>query len=555
MTIAVLPSVPVYASGNVVVAVSSSSLNIGDSVTVTATAQNDSGEQVSTTLEFTYDSSKLSFVSCSNSDYSGGEGGKVQVTAGRASITLKATAAGTASVSASGADGLIAGGTKLAINDGTTATPQSGDNSLSSLKISAGTLSPAFNYKTTSYTASVGADVNEISIDAKPSNANATIESITGNTDLKEGINNISIVVKAENGAKATYKIAVTKGGETQTSEVDDEEGTPEENPDAIVINGHEYKLSATIPNDKVPDDFTKTTVNCKGQEAEALQFNMGDVLLVYLTTPDTEVKNTLAVYNQQSDSIYPFVKLESGNSYYILLNAPTDAQLPDTYAASALELGDYGTVTAFGNQEPSLSEFYLLYAISNQGNTGWYQYDKTEQTVQRYIQQSENSTVDEEALNADIKSMQNSYDKLDKQYTSTKNFARRTIAVLIFIIAVLIVVLVNIILRGKKNEDEWEDDFNEVPKRFRKKIENTEELDDEEETEKPKRGFWKKKETEELDEEEIIEESESEVPGKKTPEKKTPEKKIPEKKIPQKKEPVIKDTEDDFEVIDLDDL
>ncbi len=550
MTIAVLPSLPVQASGNVVVAVSSSSLNIGDSVTVTATAQNDSGEQVSTTLEFSYDSSKLSFVSCSNSGYSGGEGGKVQVAAGRATITLKATAAGTASVSASGADGLTAGGTKLTINDGTTATPQSGDNSLSSLKISAGTLSPAFNYKTTSYTASVGADVNEISIDAKPSNANATVESITGNTDLKEGINNISIVVKAENGAKATYKIAVTKGGATQTTEtpeVDDEQGTPEDNQDAIVINGHEYNLSATIPKDKVPADFTKTTVNCKGQEAEALQFNMGEVLLVYLTTPDAEVKNTLAVYNQQSDSIYPFVKLEAGNSYYILLNVPTDAQLPDTYAASALELGDYGTVTAFANQEPSLSDFYLIYAISNQGNTGWYQYDKTEQTVQRYVQQSENSTVDEEALNADIKSLQNSYDKLDKQYTGTKNFARRTIAVLIFIIAVLVVIMVNIILRGKKNEDEWEDDFNEVPKRFRKKIEDTEETEElEEEEEKPKRSFWKKKVTEELDEEEeIIEE----------PEFEEPEKKKPEKKAPEKKQPTIQDSDDDFEVIDLDDL
>ena len=198
-----------------------------------------------------------------------------------------------------------------------------------------------------------------------------------------------------------------------------------------------------------------------------------------------------------------------------------------------------------------------MLYAISNQGNTGWYQYDKAEQTVQRYVQQSENGTVDAEALNADIKSLQNSYDKLDKQYSSEKNFARRTIAILVFIIAVLVVVMVNIILRGKKNEDEWEDDFNEVPKRFRKKVEEpeeTEELDmeePEEKAEKPKHSFWKKKITEEVEEEEeIIEESEPKIPEKKKPEKKTPEKKAPEKK-----EPVTKDTDDDFEVIDLDDL
>ncbi|WP_075720593.1 cadherin-like beta sandwich domain-containing protein [Roseburia sp. 499] len=545
MAIAVLPSMPTYASGKVVVAVSASSLNIGDSVTITATAQNDNGEQVSTTLGFSYDSSKFSFVSCSDSNYSGGEGGKVEVTAAKASITLKATASGSASVSVSGSDGLTAGGTKIAINDGTeSTTAQSGDNSLSSLKISPGTLSPAFSYKTTSYTASVGADVNEISVDAKPSNAKATIESITGNTGLKEGTNTISIVVKAENGAKATYKIAVNKGGATETPEEIQNEGTAEENPDAIILNGHEYNLSATIPADKVPADFTKVTANCRGQDVEALQFNMGDVVLVYLTTPDAEVKNTLAVYEQQSGSIYPFVKIEAGSSYYIILNPPADVEMPEMYAASAVEIGEYGTVTAYGNQEPSLSDFYLIYAVSNAGNTGWYQYDKTEGTLQRYVQQTEEATVDEEVLNADMKSMQNAYDKLDAQYTSQKNFTRKAIAILIFVIAVLVVIIVNLFLRGKKNEDEWEDDFNEVPKRFRKKAENIEGVDEDfpedmEEEEKPKRGIWKKKTSQESEQEDDMVEK-----------KKVPEKKVPEKKVPEQDKP-----EDDFEVIDLDDL
>lgn len=533
-----LPSMPVYASGKVVVAVSTSSLNIGDTVTVTATAQNDSGEQVSTTLGFKYDSSKLTFVSCSNSDYSGGDG-SVQVVGGKASITLKATASGSASVSVSGSDGLTAGGTTIAISDGTEATTaQSSDNSLSSLKISPGTLSPAFRYSTTSYTASVGTDVNEISVDAKTSNANATIESITGNTDLKEGTNTISIVVKAENGAKATYKIVVTKG-ETTTEETPEETQTEETNEgdaEAITLNGHDYSLSATIPDDKVPADFTKTTVNCKGQDVEALQFNQGDVMLVYLTTPDAEVKNTLAVYEVQNDSIYPFVKIENGNSYYIILNAPTETELSDMYAASALEIGENGTITAYGNQEPSLSDFYLVYAISNTGNTGWYQYDKAEGTVQRYIQQTEESTVDEEAINAEMKSIQNAYDKLEAQYSKEKDFSRKAIAVLIFLIAVLIVVIVNLILRGRKNEDEWEDDFNEVPKRFRK-------IEEE-------RAKEEKVKEEKAQEEQTEEELEEERPKRSIFKKKISEESLAEKEVE-----VIEEENDDFEVIDLDDL
>lgn len=548
MAIAVLPAMPAYASGKVVVAVSSSSLNIGDTVTVTATAQNDAGEQVSSTLGFQYDSSKLSFVSCSNSNYSGGEGGSVNVSAARASITLKATAAGSAAVSVSGSDGLTAGGTKLTVNDGTAASEnQSGDNSLSYLKISQGTLSPAFHYKTTSYTVSVGSDVNEITVDAKASNAKAEVESITGNTNLKEGDNTISIVVKAENGSKAVYKIVVTKGGAADTQEDIPAEGTGEEDNGMITINGHEYNLSATIPADKVPENFTKTTISCKGQEVEALQFNAGNVVLVYLTTPDAEVKNTLAVYEQQSDIIYSFVKLEMGNGDYIILNPPADAELSHGYTASTVDLGEAGVVPAYGSQEAEYSDFYLIYAVSNTGTTGWYQYDKAEGTMQRYIQKEEGSNIDEEAVNADMKSLQNSYDKLDKQYTSERSFARKTIAVLVFAIAVLIVVIVNLILRGRKEEDEWEDDFNEIPKRFRKKTEKSEEiedtqevdtdLEDEWEEEKPKRKFWKKKEIKEE------EEPEEQIPEQKKPERQAPEPQKPESE------------EDDFEVIDLDDL
>lgn len=590
MVLAVVPAFPSYASGRVVVAVSASSLNIGDTVTITATAQGPSGEQTTATLGFNYDSSKLSFVSCSESTYSGGGGGYVGVVAEKASITLKAESAGSASISVSGDDGVIfssgeeignlsAGGTTITVNNAATTTTTtnnnddgnttnqnlSGDNSLSSLTISPGTLSPAFKYSTTNYTASVGSDVNEIAVDAKVSNSKATVESVSGNTNLKEGTNTISIVVKAENGTTATYKIVVTKGGAAQPTQEEPTEETPTEtdNVDGIMLNGHEYNLAATIPDDNIPEEFSKITVNCKGQDVEALQFDKGNVVLVYLTTPDTEVKNTLAVYDQESGSIYPFVKVVMGSSYYIILNPPAETGLPEEYTAATVDIGEYGALAAYSNQEPSLSDFYLVYAISNGGNTGWYQYDKSEGTLQRYIQQSSETTVDEEALNADMRSLQNAYDKLDKQYTSEKSFARKTIAVLVFVIAVLLVIIVNLFLRRRNEEDEWEDDFNEVPKRFRKKPEEPKETaddwEDEEPDEKPKRGILRKKQQED----QVLEEKpkrgafgkkqqEEESSETKVPEKKEPGKKTPEKKEPEKKEP---EEPDDFEVIDLDDL
>ena len=87
----------------------------------------------------------------------------------------------------------------------------SADNSLKALTISPGTLSPAFKGSTTKYTATVDNSVTSIAVSATPVNEKATIESVTGNTNLAVGANVVQIVVKAENGTTATYKITVTR--------------------------------------------------------------------------------------------------------------------------------------------------------------------------------------------------------------------------------------------------------------------------------------------------------------------------------------------------------
>lgn len=114
---------------------------------------------------------------------------------------------------------------------------KSPDNSLSSLKLSQGTLSPEFYYSTTSYTATVPYETTSVEVTAKTSNSKAEIESINGTSDLQPGENKITITVRAENGAKAVYTIKVTRengptgtsAGETTPGETTGEAGeTPE---------------------------------------------------------------------------------------------------------------------------------------------------------------------------------------------------------------------------------------------------------------------------------------------------------------------------------------
>jgi hypothetical protein len=105
------------------------------------------------------------------------------------------------------------------------------DNSLTSLKLSSGELSPAFQSQTVKYTATVSYDVTSVEVDAVLSNNKATIDSITGNTDLQVGENTIKITVTSEAGTTAVYTIVVTRSeeGAAQTDEQGEEAAAGEE--------------------------------------------------------------------------------------------------------------------------------------------------------------------------------------------------------------------------------------------------------------------------------------------------------------------------------------
>ncbi|NBH14628.1 hypothetical protein D3Z36_10720 [Lachnospiraceae bacterium] len=376
----------------------------------------------------------------------------------------------------------------------------SGDNSLSSLSLSAGSLSPAFQYNVTDYTASVGAEVSSVEVNAQTSNANATVESVSGNTDLQPGQNTISVVVKAENGVTATYKIVVTRAqgaegnqdegaGEVRDEGTDaplTEDGTQQGNQEeGITVNGHPFNLAAAIPDDVIPQDFTKTTITCQGQQVEGLQYEKGALSLVYLTTPSTEVKNTLAVYEEASGTFYPFRKITQGESnYLILLNPPAETGLSQEYNQGIKKIDVYedvpvftraGTASESGESAEGLpgaeegqgaadgSEFALVYAVSSFGNTGWYQYDAAEATFQRYQQaantvQTGGEEEPEEGPSVEMQGLQNAYKDLEENYNKKTDVSRKTTAVLIFMIAALLIVIINLLLRGRRGGDDFEE-------------------------------------------------------------------------------------------------
>ena len=358
------------ASGKTTIAVSASSLNIGQTVTVTAKALGASGESAYANMVLTYDASILEFVSCT-ATYGGG-GGSISVANDSFSVTLKAIAAGKASLSLSATDGVIfstaeelesmaGSSTSVTVNN---EASESADNSLKALTISPGTLSPAFKGSTTKYTATVDNSVTSIAVSATPVNEKATIESVTGNTNLAVGANVVQIVVKAENGTTATYKITVTRqaagttgsettatggengddgNGDSETPEDTEEVDTTETQVSAadVVINNTTYHIADNFTEEQIPADFIEATVNFRGTECRGLTFDKGTISLIYLETDNVdETTGRFFIYDETRDVVYDFMKFTAGESSYVIpLLAPLDSVLPESYVQVSLQM------------------------------------------------------------------------------------------------------------------------------------------------------------------------------------------------------------------------
>lgn len=502
------------ASGKTTIAVSAGSLNIGQTVTVTAKALSASGDSAYANMVLTYDAGILEFVSC-NATYGGG-GGSISVASDSFSVTLKAISAGKASISLSATDGVIYGteeeldsmagsstsvtvkneaaGSNTGNNNNTGSNTNtaalSADNSLKALTISPGTLSPAFKGSTTKYTATVDNSVTSIAVSATPVNEKATIESVTGNTNLAVGANVVQIVVKAENGTTATYKITVTRqaagttGSETTTTggeNGDDGNGdseTPEDTEEVdttetpvsaadVVINNTTYHIADNFTEEQIPADFTEATVHFRGTECRGLTFDKGTISLIYLETDNVDATTgRFFIYDETRDVVYDFMKFTAGESSYVIpLLAPLDSVLPESYVQVSLQMPENTVMTAYQlpvEDGEEASDFYIFYGVNQDGTEGWYQYDAAEGTYQRV---NGNITETADSSSDDLAALQSEYDELSKKYKDAKSFSRNMIAVLIFVLAIAVVIILNIVLFGrkKKGKDELlEDDDSE---------------------------------------------------------------------------------------------
>ena len=431
LTTTLFSRVPVQAAANISVSVNKSNVKVGDTVTVTLSITSGYGAQgvlkkssgvlggssdeyftigagVGDVQRFSYKATSVG--SCTFSiqepldDTTDVDGGTPSIGVGSATVTV--TSASSNNDSNSNKDnkdnsGSNTGNDSNANKDNENKEEKKSSNaSLGSLVISAGTLSPEFSAATKDYTATVDYSCSSLAVTANPADSKASVTSVTGNDSLEVGENTVSVVVTAEDGSTSTYNIVVTRRAED-----DPENADKQDNWKKFDINGTEWTMVNDIPEDVVPEGFEHSKAVIDGLEYNTLHGTFGDITLVYL---QSESGNGLFVYDAAQNAAYEFVRINS-ESHFIVVLLPKVDDVPEGYNEISLSIEGKGVATAYQTKvekkDDQTKDFYLVYAMNDNGESGWYTYDSVDGTYMRTklstptVVQEENDTTKSELV------------------------------------------------------------------------------------------------------------------------------------------------------------
>lgn len=386
-----------------------------------------------------YNSSVLELVSVSGADYNGGNGTVKIVDDGFSvtnpttkssyTINFKAIAAGSSSVSVSVLGGGEATSSASSSTNITVVTPKPSSNAnLASLKLSAGSLSPAFSPEKTSYTAKVKYDVESIAISASVADGGAKVVG-AGSYNLKVGDNSYTVTVTAADGTKKSYSVKITRMTEEETAAA--EAAEREANPLLVVIDGVDYFILNDVTNIPVPPGYTVSSVTRKEAELPVFVDDSGRYTLYYLT--DAEGANGDFYTCDENDTFAKVAYINDNGKMYIVEPPADDIIVPTGYIAAECEISAV-KVKGYQRETEGLKDFYILNCYA-QGENAYYRFDSLEGTLQR----AADFDLAVSAMTAEPEEPENIF----KQFAAMNKIGK---TVIIISIAALLIIIASII-------------------------------------------------------------------------------------------------------------
>ncbi len=223
---------------------------------------------------------------------------------------------------------------------------------------------------------------------------------------------------------KATVEFTTLSGGpaDVRVTAVSDDAAEPETAAVSISVNGEDTAalaggdiatatgvsegsvdigdgriLQAVFADEFMPSLFHKETAQYNAQTVECARFDMGDLNLVYTT--DSQGADGRFMILDGAGNLTDFRMIQGIENRFIIVLSDCEGAIPDGYTKAVLDWNGQtltafmeesvanGTATSVDGINPG--DFFLVYAMSSEGNKGWYRYDQNEGTYQRFINTS----------------------------------------------------------------------------------------------------------------------------------------------------------------------
>ena len=244
----------------------------------------------------------------------------------------------------------------------------SSNNALSSLTVSAGTLTPAFDPAITEYTLSLPSRSDRLTITANPSDSRATVQG-DGEISLQDGETSLSVVVTAEDGSAKAYTITV-QVAQAPTLFLD--------------YNGQRLGVVKDVSQVTPPAGFAPAKpITYSGDTLPIWTDVSGKRTLVYLMDEKSSAQG-FYLFSQATGVQSPYLPILCGSVTYIYTDIPKElSSVPGLTLATVKAFGQ--TLNGWTYNDVSLKDFCVLYLMDDTGSYGYYTYDSREETLQRF--------------------------------------------------------------------------------------------------------------------------------------------------------------------------
>ncbi len=292
----------------------------------------------------------------------------------------------------------------------------------------------------------------------------ATIEFTT----LSGGNADINVTATPDEGGDVTGSVTVSVNGEDTAAAMEEATTSATGIEQGTIDAGDGRVIQTVFAEEFKPVYFHKETTDYKGQSVECAKFDMGDIILLY-TTDATGADGKFMVYNPSTQELTDFRMIQGIENRFIIVLSDCEGPIPAGYTKAVLEWSGQ-TLTAFMEEDVAAgtaefadginpADFFLVYAISSEGNKGWYRYDKNEGTYQRFLNrdgfEAGGEGDDDESSDGDSKGILDDYIPGNIQ-----SIIALVCAPLAFILLIVVIILA-VKLRDYA-DDYYEDDYYE---------------------------------------------------------------------------------------------